>query len=79
MSLKETPVSALLTRKNSEVYSTTAEATVMDAVVEMNRHRVGCVLVKDGAEVIGIFTERDVLTRASPRSGIHAQPSSWML
>jgi CBS domain-containing protein len=37
--------------------------TVSGAVSDMNRHRVGCLLVTEGAEVIGIFTERDVLVR----------------
>ena len=63
MSLKTTPVSLLLTRKNPEVHSIPVTATVREAVAEMNRHRIGCVLVKDGSEVVGIFTERDVLTR----------------
>ena len=29
----------------------------------MNSHRVGSVMVKDSERVVGIFTERDVLTR----------------
>jgi CBS domain-containing protein len=29
----------------------------------MNRERIGAVLVHDGERVVGIFTERDVLTR----------------
>ena len=37
--------------------------SVADAVAEMNRHRVGSVLVLDGGRLVGIFTERDVLRR----------------
>ena len=37
--------------------------SVSEAVKEMNRHKIGCVLVMDGAALAGIFTERDVLTR----------------
>ncbi len=37
--------------------------SVSDAVKEMNSHKIGCVLVMDGAALAGIFTERDVLTR----------------
>jgi CBS domain-containing protein len=29
----------------------------------MKEHRVGCVLVEDGGKLIGIFTERDILTK----------------
>ena len=37
--------------------------TISDAVAEMNRHRVGSVLVLDAGRLVGIFTERDVLRR----------------
>ena len=37
--------------------------TVSEAVSEMNRHRVGSVLVLDAGQLVGIFTERDVLRR----------------
>lgn len=37
--------------------------TVAEAVAEMNRHRVGSVLVLDASRLVGIFTERDVLRR----------------
>ncbi len=37
--------------------------TVAEAVSEMNRHRVGSVLVLDAGQLVGIFTERDVLRR----------------
>jgi CBS domain-containing protein len=58
-----TPISALLERKSSIVYSVSSTMTIADAVAEMNRHRVGCVLVVDGGKLTGIFTERDVLRR----------------
>lgn len=58
-----TPISALLERKSSIVYSVTPTMTIADAVAEMNRHRVGCVVVLDGGQLVGIFTERDVLRR----------------
>lgn len=37
--------------------------SVSDAVAEMNRNRVGSVLVLEGGRLVGIFTERDVLRR----------------
>lgn len=58
-----TPISAILERKGSTVFSVSPTATIAEAVAEMNRHRVGSVLVLDGGRLVGIFTERDVLRR----------------
>lgn len=38
-------------------------ATVAEAVVIMRRERQGCVLVRDGGRLAGIFTEWDLLDR----------------
>jgi CBS domain-containing protein len=40
-----------------------ASATVVDAVNAMNQHHIGCLLVQRNGKLVGIFTERDVLTR----------------
>lgn len=37
--------------------------TIGQAARIMKEHRVGCVLVEDGGKLIGIFTERDILTK----------------
>ncbi len=58
-----TPIALLLSRKGSAVYSVAATATVADAVRVMNQHKVGSIIVLQSAELVGIFTERDVLTR----------------
>jgi CBS domain-containing protein len=39
------------------------DTTVVAAVNAMNEHRVGCVLVQRADKLVGIFTERDILTR----------------
>src|SRR6185369_13736783 len=57
------PITAILDRKGRNVFSISSTATISDAVAEMNRHRVGSVLVIDGGKLVGIFTERDVLRR----------------
>ena len=57
------PVSTLLADKGSVIHSVPSSATVEDAVVVMNTHKVGAVLVMDGDALVGIFTERDVLFR----------------
>lgn len=58
-----TPISAILDRKGRGVFSVAPSVTVTTAVAEMNRHRVGSVLVIEDGKLAGIFTERDVLRR----------------
>lgn len=41
----------------------TPETTAAEAIAIMRQARHGCVLIRENAELIGIFTERDVLTR----------------
>lgn len=57
------PISAILDRKGRSVFAVTPTMTVCEAVAEMNRQRVGSVLVIDNGKLVGIFTERDVLRR----------------
>ena len=39
------------------------QQTVAEAVALMRKHRVGCLLVCQGEQLVGIFTERDLLRR----------------
>lgn len=43
------------------------DAPVADAVRLMREANVGCLLVTDGGRLVGIFTERDLLTRVLAR------------
>jgi CBS domain-containing protein len=63
MPLNEVAVSLLLNEKSSSVFCVTEQMSVDQAVAEMNRQRIGSVVVKRGDSVCGIFTERDVLVR----------------
>jgi CBS domain-containing protein len=45
------------------VFSVAVTASVADAVRVMNLHKVGSVVVMQNGRLVGIFTERDVLTR----------------
>lgn len=57
-------IAAILADKGSTVLAVRPTTTVFQAVEEMNRSKVGSVLVQDQhGELVGIFTERDVLTR----------------
>src|SRR5690606_20449661 len=62
-STMETPISSILARKGSDVFSVAPAATVSDAVHLMNERNIGAVAVMDGPRLLGIFTERDVLRR----------------
>jgi CBS domain-containing protein len=57
------PISALLERKGKDVFSVRPSVSIAEAVAEMNRHRIGSVLVIEDGQLAGIFTERDVLRR----------------
>ncbi len=57
------PISEVLENKGSDVYSVTPSTTVAEAVRQMNRYEIGAVVVIENTMLVGIFTERDVLTR----------------
>ena len=63
MPLNKVFVTILLKEKSSSVYCIAVDSTVDAAVSEMNRQRIGLIIVKDAGRVVGIFTARDVLTR----------------
>ncbi len=57
------PISALIAQKDRAVHAVPVTASAQEAAEAMVRHRVGCVVVLEGERLVGIFTERDVLTR----------------
>ncbi|GAG61847.1 unnamed protein product [marine sediment metagenome] len=48
---------------SSDVASIQNTATVSEAADVMARHNISCVVVLDNAEVVGVFTERDLVKR----------------
>ena len=56
-------VSDILRTKSGEVLKIDASATVYDAIEKMVERNVGSILVTDGAQVVGIMTERDYLRK----------------
>ncbi len=58
-----TSIATLLEGKGRALHAVPTTVTVFEAVQKMNQHKVGCVLVMNGDNLAGIFTERDVLTR----------------
>ena len=60
-------VDTVLKSKGDQVYSIHPGASVLEAVHQMNQHKIGSLVVMDDDEVVGIFTERDVLRRVVGR------------
>jgi CBS domain-containing protein len=53
----------ILERKGAIIYCISADSSVLEATVRMNQCRVGALIVTDEGQIVGIFTERDVLRR----------------
>lgn len=61
--MNDVSISHLLNGKGRALHTVPSTVTVAEAVKEMNRHKIGAMLVMEGEKLAGIFTERDVLTR----------------
>jgi CBS domain-containing protein len=53
----------LLERKGHHVLTISPKATVLQAVLAMNEHRVGALVATEAGRIVGMFTERDLLKR----------------
>jgi CBS domain-containing protein len=56
-------VTAILAYKGPQVLTIGPDATVLQAALLMNEHKVGALVVTAGDGIAGMFTERDVLRR----------------
>jgi CBS domain-containing protein len=56
-------VREILARKGSHVSTISPGATVLEAALLMNEHKIGSLVVIQDGQVVGMFTERDVLRR----------------
>jgi CBS domain-containing protein len=56
-------VREVLERKGTHVLTIDPAASVLEAALLMNEHRVGSLVAVEGGRVVGMFTERDVLVR----------------
>ena len=69
-------VKTVLLGKGPQVHTISSGATVAQAVEKMNQLSIGALVVKEGGQVVGIFTERDVLRRVV---GEGRQPADTMV
>ncbi len=53
----------VLEGKGSEVWTIDREKSALDAAKLMHEKHIGSVVVKKGEEIVGIFTERDLMNR----------------
>lgn len=58
-------VADILASKGRHVHRIGPEASVHDALHRMVEHNLGSIVVSDGEEIVGIFTERDFLRRVA--------------
>src|SRR3989442_15189223 len=56
-------VNDILAAKGGHLNTISPHASVYDAAVLMNEHKIGSLLVMEEGRLIGIFTERDILRR----------------
>jgi CBS domain-containing protein len=68
--LMEDPISVL---EPAPAIFVPADASIFDAVHLMKNHKVGCLLVMEGARLTGIFSERDVLNKLATKAGNHKE------
>ena len=57
------PLSKLMEERSAAVHSITPEVTVTECVRQMNELKIGAMLVMESDRLVGIFTERDAMTR----------------
>ena len=51
----------VLMGKGIEMISVPKDSTVFDALKVMNENKIGAILIKEGEEFVGIWTERDLM------------------
>jgi len=56
-------VQDVLRDKGYQVQTISAARSVMEAIHRMNQHKIGALVVMDDEQIVGMFTERDVLRR----------------
>jgi CBS domain-containing protein len=59
----KTRISDVLKEKTGKIFSVTPKTTVYDALRLMAEHKIGAVLVMDGENIAGIFSERDYMEK----------------
>jgi len=56
-------LSELLEEHHATIHSVDPDVSVTECVRQMNEQRIGAMLVMEGEQLLGIFTERDAITK----------------
>jgi CBS domain-containing protein len=62
-SVVDEPLSSLMTEPDTLIHTVGADISVAACVRQMNEHKIGAMLVMEDDRLVGIFTERDCLTK----------------
>lgn len=65
----------ILRKKGTAIWSVTPEETVLEAIRRLDEHGVGALLVLNGDQLVGLFSERDY-TRKVILKGLRSQDTS---
>ena len=57
------PLEKLMEERRAEVHYVSPDLSVTECVRQMNELKIGAMLVMEGDRLVGIFTERDAMTR----------------
>lgn len=60
---KDEPLSGLLESAERQIHAVAPDISVTECVQRMNELRIGAMLIMENDKLVGIFTERDALTR----------------
>lgn len=63
-------VNNLLLQKGKDVWSVQINSTIRETLLLMREKNIGAVLVEDGKDIVGIFSERDYARHAARRDSM---------
>lgn len=73
-------VQDVLKRKGHDVVTISPDASVADLLKLLNEYRIGSVVVVDGGRIVGIVSERDIVTRlAEAEDDIRSLPVQQLM
>ncbi len=58
----------ILKEKNREMVTVSKDTLLKEAILTMQNERIGSVLIEDDGQIVGIFTERDLLNKVTDES-----------
>lgn len=73
-------VNAIIGSKGADIISITGDRPLIECAQVLREHRIGAVLVMDGATLSGVLSERDIIRGlASDGAEILSQPASTLM